>query len=332
MKVKHGVKEKILWVGDSINCNLDFNYIARQTDMDVKPAKAYAASADAPGSKFPKNNFLDVVEKELEGDDFKVLVLGGGNVEITNLNTIENTDDNIASFKDGILTATQMLFSIAETALQTYPELQKVILLRRPPRFDPVGVDPLQLKPQLSKLGDAFLFDLWCNSRFKNRIFLGDYLMPDPRDHHAHLQVYGHPDHVQYDGLHMSGPGGRRIFQECILNTLDKAGLISPKQKSTSPEASPSQPSYDPLKMFKDQLIYQKQKQNTNRTAAGHPRPSVIGSGLHDAPAGHPRPPVICSRRNDAAADYHRPSVIGSCSLQVGYFVPVSNQFDILGN
>ena len=147
MKVKHGVKEKILWVGDSINCNLDFNYIARQTDMDVIPAKAYAAAADAPGSKFPKNNFLDVVEKELEGDDFKVLVLGGGNVEITNLNTIENTDDNIASFKDGILTATQMLFSIAETALQTYPELQKVIFLRRPPRFDPVGVDPLQLKP-----------------------------------------------------------------------------------------------------------------------------------------------------------------------------------------
>ena len=298
--------------------------------MDVIPVKAYAASADTPGSKFPKNNFLEVVEKELEGDDFKILVLGGGNVEITNLNTKDNTEENIASFKDGILTSTQMLFSIAETALQTYPELKKVILLRRPPRFDPVAVDPLQLKPQLSKLGDAFLFDLWCNSSFKNKIFLGDYLMPDPRDLDSHLQVYGQPDRVRYDGLHMHGTSGRRIFQECILNTLDKAGLIIPKQKSTSPETSSSQPTYDPLKMFKDRLT--NQKQNTTGTAAGHPRPSVISPRLQDAPSGHPRPSVVGSKLHDAPARHHRPSVIGSCSLQDGYFLPVSNQFDILGN
>ena len=180
--------------------------------------------------------------------------------------------------------------------------------------------------------------------------------MPDPRDHDSHLQVYGQPDRGRYDGIHMHGPSGRKIFQECILNTLEKAGLISPKLKSTSLETSSSQPQYDPLKMFKDRLIYQKQKPNTHGTAsrqqkpsvissglhdapAGHPSPSVVSSGLHDDPAGHPRPSVIGSRLHDAPAGHprpstfgSRPSVIGSCSLQDGYFVPVSNQFDILGN
>ena len=66
MKVRHEVKDKLLWVGDSVSSNMDFDSLALDLDMDIKSVKAYSVTAESVGARFPSKNFLDVVEKELE--------------------------------------------------------------------------------------------------------------------------------------------------------------------------------------------------------------------------------------------------------------------------
>ena len=237
MKLKHGAKDKLLWVADSISSNVDFKCLSAETNMVIKSAKAFAAIPDSVGARYPDKNFLDVVEKELSENEFNVLVIGGGTVEITNLDTSVNPEANISNFKELIVTSSQQIFTLAEASLHTYPQLEKVIVLKRPPRFDPLAIDPLQLKPQLSRLGDACLFDLWCNSAFKNKIFLGDHEIPHHLDD-VHHMVYGNDDHPKYDGLHMYGPQGHATFQASILNILKNAGLVKSKKKKVKP-ASP---------------------------------------------------------------------------------------------
>ena len=41
-----------------------------------------------------------------------------------------------------------------ESAVENFPSLVKVILMKRPARYDPVENNPLALKPQLSSLAD----------------------------------------------------------------------------------------------------------------------------------------------------------------------------------
>ena len=178
MRVRHGVKDKMLWVGDSVSSNADFKHISDISNTVITTVKAYAVSQEENGARFPEKNFLDVVEKELEDKDYTFLVLGGGTVEITNLDTKSSPEEGLTSFKETVIRSSTKLFTLAEAALHTNPSLEKVIILRRPPRFDPVVSDPMELKPQLSKLGDAVIFDLWCESRFKDRIFLGDHQIP----------------------------------------------------------------------------------------------------------------------------------------------------------
>ena len=110
--------------------------------MQVKAVNAYAVTADTIGSKYPIKNFLSVVEEELEKDEYDILVMVGAIVEITSLDTSLDPDKNLLVFKDEILDSTRKMFSIAESALHNYQTIDNVIILKRPPRFDPLSEDP----------------------------------------------------------------------------------------------------------------------------------------------------------------------------------------------
>ena len=330
MKVRHGVKDKLLWVGDSVSSNVSFASLALDLDMDIHSAKAYSVTAESVGAKFPAKNFLDVVEKELDKRNYKVLVLGGGTVEITNLDANHNPEVNLTRFKEEITSSSQKMFALAESALQIHNDLEKVIILRRPPRFDPITSDPLQIKPQLSSLGDATLFDLWCNSSFRNQIIIGEHQIPHLLDDN-HPLVYGHPQSEGYDGIHMYGPKGKSIFQASVAAIMKKAGLISEKVNKNPPAGrkvarscstavggrkvddkssgrengdsvhGPNQ-EYNPMEMLKERISSRKQSLNQNNDGVSEDVSTL------------------------------RPTVIRSSCLQNRYTVPVGNTFDMLGN
>ena len=200
-----------------------------------------------------------------------------------------------------------------------------MIILRRPPRFDPANVDPLQLKPQLSSLGNAFLFDLWCSSKFKSKIFLGDHQLPHLVDDSHHL-VYGHPGHGQNDGLHMYGPEGRKTFQASVLNILRNAKLLKrssyPEKRKYIPGGgkvpSSNQKGYNPMKILKERHTFFTEQSRSSTDDVPFP------------PAGATVFPSSISTSSSRKPS--RPSVIQSNCRQESYSVPISNHLDILGN
>ena len=348
MKIRHGVRDKMLWVADSISSNVDFKNIAEKTGLNIKPTKAYTVTKDTPGAKFPEKNFLDVVEKELSVKDYTFLVLGGGTIEITNLNTSITPEADLTGFKDEVIESSKKLFSLAECALETHPSLEKVILLRRPPMFDPVSTDPLELKPQLSRLGDSVFFELWCNSRFKKRIYLGDHQIPNRLDN-EHNAVFGNPDQDHYDGLHMIGHAGRHVFQESILSILNGAGIfVIPEGRKANQERNiRDRPNTQDLegrplgrKTSDDKTIPTGTKPNLERGAGQYDPLQMFRERLSSSRKESCQPTDQISqqqKQNDGMfqADGNkssRASVISSSSLQGNYSIPVSNPFHILGN
>jgi hypothetical protein len=206
------------------------------------------------------------------------------------------------------------MFRLAEGALHTYPGLEKVTILKRPPRFDPVIKDPLEIKPQLSRFGNAILFDLWCNSEFKSKIVIGDHQIPHLLDD-THCKVFGNPDLGYYDGLHMYGAEGRKAFQSSILNILKQAGLVTGKKEPNIPNgwnvernknsnskskiSNGQQSEYDPMRMFRERHGKGDQSQN-----------GFQKDGMQN----------------------NRTSVIKTTNMQDAYCIPISNSFDTLGN
>ena len=298
---------------------------------------AYSVIKESEGARFPEMNFLDVIEKELDRNNYNVLVMGGGTVEITNLNTSHNPEVNIEKFKEVVIKSTQDMFKLAESVLQTYTDIEKVIILKKPLRFDPIKDDPLQLKPQLSSLGDALLFDLWCKSSQRNKIVIGDHQIPHLLGDSHHL-VYGHPESEKYDGIHLHGSEGQSTFQASILGIMRRAGLIRlkdggplPAGRKVSSVAVGKKPSegsgvpagwndrksehpkvtrreYDPMEIFKQRNSLRKKslsQQTEGFLKDGHRSNQVQNS---------------------------RPSVIQPINLQSNYSVPTANSFETLGN
>ena len=311
MKVRHGARDSILWVADSINYNTDFKDISEKTGMDVHPIRANLISEEPEGAEDHGRNFIAVVEEELNSRIHDILVIGGGISEITNLNTKTNPEMKLAEFKEKVTDSSKALFSLAEAAIHEHSTLNKVIILKKPPRFDPISSDPMELKPQLSRLADTVLFELWCESRYKDKIIIGDHNIPHRLDD-EHGEVFGHPDSNHYDGLHLRGPAGRRTFHRSILNILSSAGICPLKARPPPPPRKnppPPQGQYDPLKMFRERLSSMKE--------------TVVCSGSKkETPNLLPPPSRV------------RQSVIQSSaeSMQEHYTVPISNSFSALGN
>ena len=169
--------------------------------------------------------------------------------------------------------------------------------MKAPPRFDPVSKDPMGLKPQLSSLVNASYFHFWSHSQYRDRIILGDHDIPHVLDQ-VHHETFGHPEHVSYDGVHLRGHRGRKVFTNSVFGMFLKAGFI---------RTPPGKTVYNPMQMFRDRLQSHQQSSPSQSS-------SVRGSS-NPLPSAPPRPSVI------------RPNVHQDC-----YNVPVSNNFDILGN
>ena len=67
------------------------------------------------------------------------------------------------------------MFSAAHRAIQAQPNLEKVILMEHPPRFDSRALDPVGLKPILAKLANSMYNQLWLDSPHKKRIVIGNH-------------------------------------------------------------------------------------------------------------------------------------------------------------
>ena len=177
---KHTVP-RVLFIGDSISANVDIRLLSRATNIQFHQVKAYSSTKDTDSNlckqaaRFPHSNFTDVVPAELRKETFHSLVLQSPSVDITNLNTSVNPSKYINYFEQQTVISAKNFFSVVENALQIQPKLNKVIVLKLIPRYDPPSIDPLGLKSDLSKMFNEKLEELCKNSTFKSKIFVGSH-------------------------------------------------------------------------------------------------------------------------------------------------------------
>ena len=224
-------KPKILFIGDSISSYANIKAVAEATDAEIVTAKAYSSVHDdesniAKDAAFhPNKNFTDVVRAEVAKDDFKNLILQAGSVDITNLKTAKNAEMHLDYFQQKAVISARNIFSAGVNAIVQQPALEKVVILKHIPRYDPAEVDPLQLKATLSQLFNSTLNELWVRSPYKERIHIGSHNMDCSGSILA--SRYRNIKTGKYDGIHLFGSSGSKFYTLSILNILRAAGLTS---------------------------------------------------------------------------------------------------------
>jgi hypothetical protein len=205
---KQQPKPKILFVGDSISGHADIKVIADATHSKVVTTKAYSAVHDEVSNEakeaafFPKKNFLHVVPNEVIKDNYEHVIVQAGSVDITNLKTDVNPKKYSEYFKQEAVMSATNIFNSCVLALERQPALKSVVILKQTPRYDPLDIDPLGLKPALSQLFNNTLVDRWLSSPLKNKIFIGSHNI----DCSVAIQAarYRHTKTGRFDGVHLS--------------------------------------------------------------------------------------------------------------------------------
>ena len=224
-------KKKILFIGDSISGNVDMKALENSTQSKFVTAKAYSSIYDTvvnvakQAARFPRANFADVVPAQLSKDNYNSLVLQAGSVDVTNLNTRDKPSEYIEYFRQETVISAKNLFQVAENAVHDNPTLEKVLVMKQIPRYDPAQVDPLSLKPALSQLYNNTITDQWMKSKCKDKIVIGSHniectgAIKEAR--------YRETKTGKYDGIHLYGSSGRKAYTLSVINILKCSGLTS---------------------------------------------------------------------------------------------------------
>ena len=230
---QNDVDNKTLYIGDSISSNVNIEALETATQSQFCTAKAYSSVHDTVenvakhAAKFPKSNFTDVIPMELKKDNYKTLIIQSGSVDISNLKTKDNPERHIEYFRQEAVMSATNIFSASENALKIKPTLTKVVLMKQIPRYDPLHVDPLGLKPNLSHLFNNTLTELWMKSVYKDRIHVGTHniectgAIKEAR--------YRHTRSGRFDGIHLIGSSGQKAYTLSVLNILRAANITTPE-------------------------------------------------------------------------------------------------------
>ena len=219
--------ERVLYVGSSIAHHCNFVTLKSETGALLKTCKAYGSVRD-PCMFFPDANFSSVVEREVARNRPSVVILQSSSVDITVLK------EKQLSWRQMVLAAKKSssdIYFLAQT-LSTDPRIKRIILSERTPRIDSARNTRLtQLaNEELHRLRTRVYQVSTCT-----KIHIGTHNLhcSTPAEKAAIFGICGMGG--RYDGWHLYGPEGPRLYTASVLNILNKAGVAL---KSFSP-ASP---------------------------------------------------------------------------------------------
>ena len=142
-------------------------------------------------------------------------------VDITNIDTSKlKHSDKTEVFQQKAIASSRNMFHLTRMSLEENSHLSKVIILEHPPRFDKQEADPISLKPDLARLANATLGQMWLNSPLKNRIFIGHHSLESSGNSSAHFERYQNQNSGRYDGVHLYGKTGRRDYTNSVKSIL----------------------------------------------------------------------------------------------------------------
>ena len=220
---------KVCIIGDSISGGLDNKMIAKTMNAEVRAVRAYSTLQDTKENvareetKFPEKSFQRVIEKEVENSETDILIVQSTSIDITNFKTSnENVMKYSEYFKQETIIAASNLVTAVENTLKSNPRIKKAIIMKQIPRYDHIANDPQGIKSTLRQLYNDSIEKQLTNSPLKDKMILGNHELECT----GAVREARYRSGMKYDGIHMSGPSGRKAYMESVLMILRSAGLI----------------------------------------------------------------------------------------------------------
>ena len=131
---KEDIKEpiKVLIVATSLTNHLDRRVCEKKTGMQIDIATAYTVDADSD-ARYKEKIFKKIVPDKLKYMKYDTLVLQSGGIEVTNLDTKEETkEESLQSWKKKCQTSSIKMFNLAEESIKANQGLHVIIVERIP--------------------------------------------------------------------------------------------------------------------------------------------------------------------------------------------------------
>ena len=224
--------EKVLYVGSSIAHHCNFDALQKATGAHITTHKAYGTVWDEK-MLFPHANLTAVVEREVAILKPAVLVLQASSVDITVLKEKRLSYDNMVK---AAKKSSSDIFTLA-LKIGTNPCIKRIILSERTPRIDSPR------NTHLTEVANEELHGLYTKAPPQQcvKIHIGTHsLQCNTRTGTSAL--FGTPGRMfeKYDGWHLYGPDGPRLYTASLLNILSEAGItLKPSSDTAQPTTIP---------------------------------------------------------------------------------------------
>ena len=208
-------RPKVLFIADSIGTNSDIRHLEEATNTLIYTEKAFVAAYKADAYK-PHDNFYNVARNYSTKRNYSFAVLQGSATDITNLDT--TSSHHLEYLKQEVTIASKNMISAAENIVKLNPNIKKVLILDRVPRFDTKDADPTHLKPFLSHFGNQVLKEELSKSYVKDKVFVAHHSLPQVFQEN----LFGNQRRRDFDGVHLRGPDGRNHYTRSLCNILQQ--------------------------------------------------------------------------------------------------------------
>ena len=228
VKFEDNIREVTAILGDSVTHNLNQAVVERATSTflhipgrkgsnGAKTRRCYTARK---GGRFVNNNYCEMLPTILKEARVDNLVMQAPIADITNLATLveEGKTDKASELARD---SSAVMVHLAKRAIEEYPSISKVIVIKRPIRLDNLE--------SLSKFSNDVLEQKITNLN-SNKILVAE--------HNVNYQglskedVFGTPS-ARNDGVHMNGRLGRKAFTTSMINVLNSCGILSKAKQQT---------------------------------------------------------------------------------------------------
>ena len=129
-----------------------------------------------------------------------------------NLNLNDDYKTNIDYWRQQVFLSSKHTFDLALDSIKNNPELRKVVIVKRPRRFDST------LAAHLSEFGNSVFDDLWLRHNCPRRIVVTK--MDIECEGADFAQSFGTPGSRGFDGVHLRGPQAVPYMTRSLVKML----------------------------------------------------------------------------------------------------------------
>ena len=238
MYKKKSSKNKIKWIGTSDGSFLNKEKVENTLNVDLSMERAYYIDEEE-SAPFKENNFKTVISEKIKHEEIDVLVLQTGSIEITDLKVNEailDTKKDLTEYKKDwfkkVENDSAKLFDVALDALSKNNGIEKVVIVKRLPRYDRSSSDILKIKSELSEFANRAYDQIWQKMGSPENIQIVHIDLKCSSSAYLRKLIFGDSNSENFDGVHMRGEGASRHFTYRTINAL-KQVILSEKSQGT---------------------------------------------------------------------------------------------------